>query len=149
MRYAHETAREVETEYVSKGLVKVIFMDFALHGEAAVTNAEAAQCANDQSQFWAYHDLLYETPQNSEESRRFSTKQLKDLAQQLKLDQTSFDRCLDTHKYRPYVIAAYDEGRRMGFKVVPTLMINQRIVEGFLPFDDLKPIIEQELDKVK
>jgi len=145
VRFAHETAREVEREYVAKGLVTIVFVDYALHGKPAVDNAEAAHCAQDQGQFWAYHDLLYQS--TSEESARYSRKQLDGFAKKLGLDMTAFGQCLDSHTYRDFVIAATDEGRRLGFKVVPTLIINQRVVEGFLPFKDLQPIIEEELEK--
>jgi protein-disulfide isomerase len=145
VRFAHETAREVEKEYVAKGLVQIIFVDFALHGEPAVTNAEAAHCAQDQGQFWAYHDLLYQS--TSEEGARYSRQQLDGFAKKLNLNMAAFSQCLDSHKYRTFVITSTDEGRLMGFKVVPTLLVNQRIIEGFLPFKDLRPIIEAELNK--
>lgn len=145
MRFAHETAREVEKEYVARGLVKIVFVDFALHGEPAVVNAEAAHCAQDQGQFWAYHDLLYQS--SSEEEARYSRKQLDGFARKLNLDMAAFSQCLDSHKYQNFVIASTDEGRLMGFKVIPTLLINQRVIEGFLPFKDLQPVIEEELNK--
>ena len=147
MRFAHETAREVEREYVAKGLVKIVFVDFALHGKSAVVNAEAAHCAQDQGQFWTYHDLLYQS--TSEEDARYSRSQLDGFAKKLKLDMTAFCECLDSHKYRDFVISSTDEGRRLGFKVVPSLLVNQRVIEGFLPFKDLQPIIEEELNRAQ
>ena len=41
-RFATETAREVEKEYVTTGLVQIIFIDFIVHGEPALLAAEAA-----------------------------------------------------------------------------------------------------------
>jgi protein-disulfide isomerase len=145
VRFAHETAREVEKEYVAKGLVQIVFYDFALHGEPAVVNAEAAHCAQDQGQFWAYHDLLYQS--TSEEEARYSRKQLDGFARKLNLDMTAFSQCLDSHKYQTFVITSSQEARSMGFRVIPVLLINQQVVEGFLSFKDLQPIIEEELNK--
>ena len=146
MRFAI-TAREVEKEYVARGLVRIVFVDFALHGESAVVNAEAAHCAQDQGQFWAYYDLLWGTS-FEEDAHRYSREQLDAFAKKLNLDMAAFSQCLDSHKYRTFVISSAEEARRMGFKVIPTLLVNLRIIEGILSFEDLQPIIEEELNRV-
>jgi protein-disulfide isomerase len=145
VRFSHETAREVEKEYMARGLVQIVFIDFAIHGEPAVVNAEAAHCAQDQGQFWDYADLLYES--RSEEEARYSREQLDGFAKKLNLDMAAFSQCLGSHKYQTFVITSTDIGRRLGFKVIPSLIVNERTVEGFLPFKDLQPIIEEELNK--
>jgi hypothetical protein len=107
-------------------------------------SAEAAHCAQDQDQFWAYYDLLF-----SNFVKAYTRPQLDDFARKLNLDMAAFGKCLDSHKYRAFVISSTQEGRAMGFKIQPTLIINQRTVEGYLPFKDLEPTIEQELKKVQ
>ena len=123
--------------------MKIVFLDLILHGEPAVVTAEAAHCAQDQGQFWAYHDLLFDNFKGP-----FARKQLDGFAKKLNLDMAAFGRCLDSHKYRTFVINTSQEARRMGVKIIPTLYINQRVVEGFLPFKDLQPIIAEELKKM-
>lgn len=125
-------------------MAKLVFVDLILHGEPAVVTAEAAHCAQNQGQFWAYHDLLFE----NYAGKPFTRKQLDGFAKKLNLDITAFGRCLDTHEYRPLVINSTRDARRMGIKIIPTLFINRRIVEGFLPFKNLQPIIEDELKKM-
>lgn len=128
---------------MAAGLVKIVFVDFALHGEPAVINAEAAHCAQDQGQFWAYHDLLYENLSG----QAYSREQLDGFAKKLNLDMAAFSQCLDSQKYRAFVMASTQELRRRGLSIMPTILVNQRIIEGFLPFKDLQPIIEEELNK--
>lgn len=123
--------------------MKRVFVDFVIHGESEVVSAEAVHCAQDQGQFWAYYDLLFENSAGA-----YTRQQLDRFAKKLKLDMDAFGQCLDSHKYRDFVITSTQEGRSMGFKIQPTLIINQRIVEGYLPFKDLQPIIEEELNKV-
>jgi len=124
-------------------LANLVFVDLILHGEPAVVTAEAAHCAQSQGKFWAYHDLLFE----NYTSKPFTRKQLDGFAKKLNLDMTAFGRCLNTHEHRPFVINSTQEARRMGIKIIPTLFINQRIVEGFLSFKNLQPVIEEELKK--
>ena len=130
---------------MARGLVKIISVDFALHGERVVINAEAAHCAQDQGQFWAYHDLLYENLSR----QAYSREQLDGFAKKLNLDMAVFGQCLDSQKYRNFVIASTQEGRRLGIKVTPTVLVNERVIKGFLPFKDLQPIIEEELNKTR
>ena len=118
-------------------------VDFALHGEPVIINAQAAHCAQDQGQFWAYHDLLYENLSG----QTYSREQLDGFAQKLNLDMAVFGQCLDSRKYRAFVVASTQEGRRRGIEVTPTVLVNQRIIKGFLPFEELQPIIEGELNK--
>jgi len=123
--------------------VQIVFVDFVIHGEPEVVSAEAAHCAQDQGQFWAYYDLLFDNFAGA-----YNRQQLDGFAKKLNLDMAAFSQCLDSHKYRDFVTESTQEGRAMGFKIQPTLLINgQRIIEGFLPFKDLQPNIEEELNK--
>ena len=126
------------------GSVKIVFLDLILHGEPAVFTAEAAHCAQDQGQFWAYHDLLFE----NYAGKPFTRKQLDGFAKKLSLEMGAFGSCLDKHKYRAFVISSSQDARKMGIKIIPTLLINQRIVEGFVPFKTLQPVIAEELKKI-
>jgi len=140
-RFATETAREVEKEYVTTGLVQIIFIDFIVHGEPALLAAEAAHCAQDQGQFWAYHDLLFESFVGEAHSR----EQLDGFARKLSLDMTAFGRCLDSRKYRTFVLASTQLGEEAGVESTPTIFVNLQMIPGFLPFAELKPVIEEEM----
>src|SRR5439155_11418621 len=61
--------------------------------------AEAAQCANEQGKFWAYHDKLFAEP------NKLSTDDLKQTAAGLGLDAPRFNKCVDDHKYASVVEA--------------------------------------------
>lgn len=140
-RFATETVREVEKEYVNTGLVQIIFIDFILHGEPAVLAAEAAHCAQDQGQFWAYHDLLFDNFVGN----AYSREQLDGFARKLNLDMAAFGRCLDSRKYQIFVLASTQVGEDAGVEGTPTIFVNLQMIPGFVPFAELKPIIEEEL----
>ncbi len=59
--FALETFRALETEYISPGKVRWVFVNFPLtsiHANA-VAAAGTALCAARQGAFWPVHDLLY------------------------------------------------------------------------------------------
>jgi protein-disulfide isomerase len=140
-RFALETAPQVEKEYVTAGSVQIIFIDFIVHGEPALLAAEAAHCAQDQGQFWAYHDLLFE----NFVGETYSREQLDSFASKLNLDMATFGQCLDSRKYRAFVLASTQLGEEAGVESTPTIFVNLQMIPGFLPFEELKPVIEEEL----
>lgn len=56
---AEPTVRQMMSDYKNK--IEFLFMDFPLTQihRFALTAANGARCANEQGQFWAYHDILY------------------------------------------------------------------------------------------
>lgn len=104
---------------------------------------QAAECANEQGQFWPYHDQIFVTAQAGELSKEV----LKGLADELELDSQAFNSCLDSGRYAQKVTDDTNEGRARGVKATPTFFINGRKVEGNLPFEQFKAIIEEELSK--
>lgn len=61
-RFALETFRSLEREYISPGKVRWVFVNFPLtsiHANA-VAAAATAVCASRQGAFWPMHDLIYQ-----------------------------------------------------------------------------------------
>lgn len=100
------------------GEVLFVYRDFAFLGQESVRAAEAAHCANDQGKFWEYHDYLY-SHQDGENKGAFEIAKLKSFAKTLGLNQTSFDQCLDAHKYEQAVLDSSSEGRDAGVRGTP------------------------------
>jgi len=130
--------------YGDSGLVRFEYKDFAVIGGESIRAAEAAACANEQGQFWPYHDTLFAN-QRGENVGSFREDILKLIATALGLDQTAFDSCLDSGKYRDKVEAATAAGQEQGVISTPTLFLNGEKIEGAIPFDQLQPLIEAEL----
>ena len=109
-----------------------------MHGDAKKA-AEAANCAGDQDQFWAYHDKLFEN------QRALKVPDLKQYAAALELDTASFDQCLDSGKYAASVQADMDDAGKLGVTGTPAFFINGRFLNGAQPFEKFAEIIEEEL----
>jgi protein-disulfide isomerase len=120
--------------------VRLVWKDFPLPMHASARPAaEAAQCANEQGQFWAYHDVLF---RNQE---LLKTDDLRKHAADMGLDVGSFNECFESGRYRKQVDSRIQEGKRHGVSATPTVFINGRMVMGAMPFDVYDQIIREEL----
>jgi protein-disulfide isomerase len=87
------------------------------------------------------HDLIFSNIQAT------AVPQLKEGAGKLGLDRAAFDQCLDSGKHQPVVKAAYETGEKLGVNSTPTLYINGRPLIGAQPYDVIKQVVEEELQR--
>jgi protein-disulfide isomerase len=123
--------------------VRVVWKDFPLiriHPQAAKA-AEAAHCAEEQGKFWPYHDLLFAN-QNA-----LMVDDLKNHAQQMALDASRFNACLDSSKYAARVQEGLNAGTALGVSSTPTLFVNGRVMPGAYPFEELAAVVDEELQR--
>ena len=86
--------------------------------------AEAGQCAAEQDAFWDYHDYIYEsTPQGA-----LAVADLKTYATAVGLEQDAFDACLDSGKYRDFVLEEQRAAQAFGARGTPSFFINEQPV---------------------
>jgi protein-disulfide isomerase len=131
------TLIEVLSRYPDK--VKLVYRDSpidSLHPQAREA-AKAAQCANDQGKFWAYHDKLYANEPDA------SLEKLKKFAADVGLDIPAFERCLSSGKYQSKIQKDVEEGRRLGVTGTPAFFINGRLLSGAQPVENFVRMIEE------
>ncbi len=141
-RYVDETLPLILDTYGDR--IRYVFRDFPieqLHPQAMLA-AQAAQCAFEQGKFWEYHDMLFQN------QGALDTKNLKEYAVKLGLDQATFDGCLDSGEYFQEVQEDFDDALTHGVTGTPTFFINGHKFVGTQSFATLQIIIEQELEKV-
>src|SRR3989344_1080322 len=124
--------------------LKIRWRDFAFLGEESFKAAEAARCAGEQGKFWEYHDYLF-NHQNGENDGAFADKNLKSFAKTLGFNETAFNSCFDSGKYRKAVEDATAEGKTFGVNGTPATFVNGILVPGAQPFSVFQKIIEEEL----
>ena len=136
---ASPTVKKVLDTYGDR--IRFVYRNYPLpnHPQARPA-AEAAQCANEQGQFWPYHDRLFA------ESGKLSDADLKQTAAALGLDAAKFNKCVDEHKYRAVVDADAQAGNDAGVNGTPAFFINGRLLSGAQPFDAFKRVIDEELE---
>jgi len=135
---AHPTVMQVLTTYGNK--VRFVYRNYPLPNHPnARPAAEAAQCANEQGQFWAYHDRLFA------DQTKLADADLKASAAALGLDAAKFNACVDSHKYKDRVEADIKAGNEAGVNGTPAFFINGRMLSGAQPYDEFKRVIDEEL----
>jgi len=137
---------ELEKEYVSTGKVRYVSRNYAFLGPESFLAAEASECAADQGRYWDYRTLLFQR-QQGENRGAFRTENLKRFAGELGLNQSSFDGCVDSRKYRDAIVAETKEGEELGVNATPTLFINGKQQRGAPAMDRLRALIDEELAK--
>jgi protein-disulfide isomerase len=124
--------------------VRVVYKHLPLPShDRAVPAALAAECAREQGRFWEMHDLLYER------QPAFSDAQLREYAVELGLDAGRFDACMDEEAPRRRIEADAKLAERFGVEGTPGFFVNGRLVEGALPFEDFRLVIEEALREAR
>ena len=143
-RLFKETEPQIREQYLKTNQAKMAWRDFAFLGEESYWAAEAARCANDQGQFWQFHDYLF-NHQNGENQGAFTKDKLKGFASQLGLDQNQFNSCLDGDKYLQAVKDDTDAGKAAGVNSTPSVFVNGENIVGAQPFSVFKSAIDKYL----
>ena len=120
--------------------MRLVYREYPLPNHPnAKPASEAGLCANAQGKFWPYHDKLFANQQ------KLGATDLKQYAVDLGLDVTTFNACVDSHKYAPAVDADIAAGNDVGVNGTPAFFINGRMLSGAQPFEAFKKIIDEEL----
>jgi protein-disulfide isomerase len=131
--------------------VRVYFKDFPLEQihPWAKGGAIAGRCVYRQNaaSFWDYYDWVYEhqtevTPENLKDK-------VLEFAKDKNLDTLQLGRCMDTKATEGEVDKAEAEGKLLKIEQTPTLFINGRRIPGSIPWQNMKQLIDAELEYTK
>ncbi len=135
---AEPTVQEVAGFYGDK--IKFVYKHFPLNiHQYAQKSSEASECAGVQGKFWEMHHKLF----GNQNALRLSD--LRTYAQQLGLNMTAFNQCLDGGAAAANVKADFNEGLAQKVSGTPAFFVNGRLIEGAQPFEEFKTVIDQEL----
>ncbi len=132
-------------QYVDTGKATFVYKHIAILGQESVWAAQAAECAADQGKFWQFHDLLFDK-QSGENQGAFNKDKLLGFAQELKLDMTKFEPCLNQDQTADRVQADSQEGQKAGVRGTPTFFINGKPLVGAQPIEAFQAAIESALN---
>lgn len=87
------TKPDIYTDYIQTGQANLYFVDLVFLGSDSRAAASASYCAQDQGKYWEYHDTLYSNQGGI--GNWVTTERLVSFADQLGLDLTQFETCLN------------------------------------------------------
>ena len=139
----------VAKEYADR--VRVYFRDYpldAIHNWAR-TAAIGGRCVfrANPAAFWDYHDYMFAkqpeiTPENVKQK-------ISDFAAEKKLDSMQLNRCIETKATENEVNQSVAQGKSLQVDATPTIFLNGRRLTGSLPWQNLKQLLELEIDYQK
>ncbi|MGD1092717.1 MAG: thioredoxin domain-containing protein [Bryobacteraceae bacterium] len=131
-----------------KDKVRVYFNDFPLDSihNWARTAAIAGRCVYNQKQaaFWDFFDWTYEN--QIQIGMDNITGKLQQFAGEKGLDGMQLGRCVETKATEAEVDRSVAEGHLLQVSATPTIFMNGRKLEGGIPWQQLEPLINFELD---
>ena len=153
-RFHVQTLPLLLDEYIDQGKAKLVFRDFpiqSIHPNALPASA-AAECANEQGKFKPMHDILFDNQgQWSGQETTVALSTFVQYADQIGLDQETFESCLTSGKYIEEIRGDLEDGRDYGVTGTPGFFVgNDEIgyveLKGAQPFESFKRIIDAQLE---
>jgi protein-disulfide isomerase len=147
-RYSKGAYAQIEDDYIETGKVRYVFRDLPLpFHKQAFKAAEAAHCAGEQGKFWEMHDFLFQN------QAALAPEQLPGHAKSLGLDETKFQKCLDSGKFAADIKKDVADAGTVGISGTPTFLIGVvqpgdgrvKVVKklvGAKPYEEFKAAID-------
>lgn len=149
-KYFDETHAQLQKDYVDTDKIQFAYRHYPLSSmhPSAQKAAEASECANEQNNFWGYHDLLF-TEQGTWADQTLTKENVidhfVDYATQLGMDADQFRKCLEDSKYKQNVADDKAVGDSAQVDGTPTFFINGTRLVGALPYSEIKKAIDKAL----
>ena len=113
---------QITSNYITKGIAKLYFLDSAWLGDDSIAAAQATYCADDQGKFIEYHSTLYNNQAGIQDGWA-NMDALKQFATDLELDAEMFNECLDSGIYADRVSHNTEVSASLGVVGTPYFFI--------------------------
>jgi len=144
----NDTLPQLKKEYIDTGKIKFAYRHYpldAIHPNAQKA-AESSECANEQGNFWDYHDQLFENQSEWEgQSEDEALSSFVSYADSIGLNGVSLKTCVESGKFADAVKKDVDAGTAAGVNGTPATFVNGILVSGAVPFSTFKSTIDEQL----
>ena len=145
-RFHDDTMKMILEQYVKNGKVNFVYKDFPLNGPSSMMASEASYCAQEQGKFWEYHDIIYENWEG-ENTGWLTRNALDRFAEDIQLDLSKFNSCMNDSKYREKVLEIEQFAREINIDATPYFIIFDdtdayRII-GAQPFEKFEQVLNE------
>ena len=131
-------------EYVESGKVQLIFIDFPL--DLAAFNASKLLHCIDQKKQISFLDIVYDTQSNWTNGSNIEdiNNNLKKIAKNLGISSKQFDKCLIDEDISDKILNnRIEANQKYSISSTPTIVINEKKLEGSASFKNIKKKIEK------
>ena len=135
---------EIKREYIDTGKVQLIFIDFPLD-QAAFNASKILHCL-DKTQQITFLDIIYEKQIQWTNGSNMDdiNKNLKKIVKNLGISSAKFDKCLIDEVISDKILnGRIDANRKYSIDSTPTIVINEKKLEGSVSFKNIKKKIEK------
>ena len=135
---------EIKREYIDTGQVQLIFIDFPLD-QGAFNASKLLHCLDKKKQI-AFLDIIYETQAKWTNASNVNdiNKNLKKIVKNLGISSVQFDKCLIDEGISDKILnGRIDANRKYSINSTPTIVINEKKLEGSVSFKNIKKRIEK------
>ena len=135
---------EIKKEYIDAGKVQLIFIDFPLD-QVAFNASKILHCVDKKKQI-KFLDILYETQTKWTIGSDINdiNKNLKKIVKDLGINSAQFDKCLMDEVISDKILnGRIDANRKYSINATPTIVINEKKLEGSVSFKNIKKKIEK------
>jgi protein-disulfide isomerase len=133
-RIWEDAIQGIKSNFIDDGSVRLVYRDFPLNFHpSAGKAATAANCAEEQGQYWEMHDKLFEGQQSDwgyylQEERKYLALEdampfFRQYASELGLDTDKFNDCLDSDKYDSEINKDLIAGQAAGVTGTPSVFV--------------------------
>lgn len=131
----HETLNKLIKDY--DGKVAWVFKQFPIQSHPlGLPGALASECAAEQGKFWEMANMIFSNQET------LTADSFLKFAKDLGLDEEKFFTCQKEEKYKDKITADYNLGIDSGVQGTPSNFINNELVAGALPYENMKTIID-------
>lgn len=141
------TFSKLRDEFIKTGKVRFAYLNFplAMHSNA-MPAARAAMCASVQGKFWEMQDAIFES-QSKWEASKTPEAFFEGLAKTVGLDVAGWKSCIASKSIQALIDADRARVKKQGVGSTPSFMIGGRLVEGMVPYDEMRKMINAALEK--
>jgi protein-disulfide isomerase len=117
--------------------VRLVMKEFPILGPDSLLASKAALAAVGQGKYWEFHQALME------HRGQFDMEVIKTIAAKVGLDPAKLEADMNGDKIKPMIAANHDLAESLSIGATPTFIIGDQVVEGAVPLEQLKDLIQK------
>ncbi len=143
------TYPKLRDEFIKTGKIRFAYINFPLSmHKNAMPASRAAMCASTQGKFWEMQDEIFNT-QEKWESLADPSSFFEGIAKDVGVNTTSWKSCTSSKSIQSVIDADITRAKKQDVRSTPSFIVAGRLLEGAVPIEDLRKVINAALGEKK